>query len=372
MRAVSNPQGKCLWLMCWRTDRCLAKGLHCQLPISKRKSRPTEALQQEPDHAPHVSTSATPPTKKTRVSQIANNIRQLPTKVVNIIRSSAAYVGTGVIGPIFTHLKQRIGTRLTPPLWIATHFLLKKRAVQLARHSTELLDAVWIDNPQMAQNAFSTFITDKLGYLEETLCERARKSLEEQSLIWKMSLQQMRETTSWMQPQLSQLAGPDAVWVDTCVLGDVSKYSNSAWDKLFRNTDELHEFMYSSEAPFRSPLCEVGLCALIGILEPEDEIALSQRYFWQLTGMMGCEENESSEITHYMCTVEFVANCRDKWGNELECHFSIQCCVQNCGALTSRSIRAVPTPPSLRELDRAVANPRPSYACTINTEKLFF
>ena len=295
MRAVSNPQGKCLWLMCWRTDRCLAKGLHCQLPISKRKSRPTEALQQEPDHAPHVSTSATPSTKKARVSQIVNNIRQLPAKVLTWTQG---HTWNTAIGPLFNHLKQRIVGSLTRPtgcLWVATHFLLKKRAVQLARHSTELLDAVWIDNPQMAQNAFSTFITDKLGYLEETLCERARKSLEEQSLIWKMSLQQMRETTSWMQPQLSQLAGPDAVWVNTCVLGDVSKYSNSAWDKLFRNTDELHEFMYSSEAPFRSPLCEVSLCALIGILDPEDEIGLSQQYFWQFTELMGCSFTESSE-----------------------------------------------------------------------------
>ena len=51
-----------------------------------------------------------------------------------------------------------------------------------------------------------------------------------------------------------------------------------------------------------------------------------------------------------MITVDFVANCRDKWGNELECNFSIQCCIQNCGGLTSRSIRAVPTPPSLKEL----------------------
>ena len=207
MRAVSNPQGNCLWLMCWLTDRCLAKDLHCQLPKTKRTNRPTEALQQKSDHAPRVSTSATPPTKKARVSQIANNIRQLPAKVLNFNRT-AAYMGprvNGAIGPLFTHLKPRIETHPTGCLWAATHFLLKKRALQLGRHSTELLDAVWIDNPQMAQNAFTTFFTDKLGYLEETLCEIAQKSLEEQSLIWKMSLQQMCETTSWMQPQLSQL-----------------------------------------------------------------------------------------------------------------------------------------------------------------------
>jgi len=263
----------------------------------------------------------------------------------------------GAIGPLFTHLKQRVGiVGSKGGLWIATHVLLKKKAIRLARHSTELLDAVfWIDNPQMAQNAFSTFFTRKLGYSEETLCQKAQKSLENQSLIWKMSLQQMRETTSWMQPQLSQLAGPDAVWVNTCVLGDVSKYSNSAWEKLFRNKDELHEFMHSSEAPFQSPLCEVGLCALIGIMDPEDEIALSQQYFWELTESKGCSSTESSEITHFMCTVNFVADCRDKWGNELECCFSIQCCTQNCGALTSRSIRALPTPPSLKRL--AEVNP---------------
>ena len=35
--------------------------------------------------------------------------------------------------------------------------------------------------------------------------------------------------------------------------------------------------------------------ALIGIVDPEDEIALSQQYFWQFTELMGCSFTESSE-----------------------------------------------------------------------------
>jgi len=308
--------------------------------------------------------ASAPPIKKSRIemSRIVNNVRQLPSKVANFLRSSAAYMGAGVngaIGEIYALVQKKLsGTRAIGCMWLATHFLLKRKAIQQARSSSRkdvILDTVWIDNPQMVQNAFCSYFTDKLGHLEEVLCERARNSLKDQLQIWGMSVQQVKESTSWMPPRLSQPDGPDAVWVTSCVLGEVSKFSNPAWDRLFRNQEELNELMQSEAAPLESPLCECGLFALVGILNPEDELELARQYFWQFLSpdfkSYSIVETSGAETTHYETMIEFVATCRDKWGNELECGFWIQCNLANCGALITRSIRVIPEPQQLHALE---------------------
>jgi len=362
-------------------DRCFAKGLPCTRPLPKRKSRPTETQQRTKVKAEPVtqistaapgqiqSSSAPDQASSQKKQKIASPFKDQVIEKVNevctFLRTSAASVGAGINGAledVHDLLYKRIGHPCKGRMWLAAHMLLRQRVVQRSRNSRLVLDASWIDNPQMVQNAFSSFFTAKLGHVKERFIENAQNSVEAQALIWQMSLQQMRETTSWMPSQMCQLNGPDAVFQTACVIGEVSKYSNAAWDQLFRNKDELHKFMESNPESFKSPLCEVGLFALVGILNPEEEKALAKRYFWGVLGQgFKCySDANSSEIAHYIWTIEFEATCRDKYGNVIECGFWIQSCLQNAGGLVSRSVRAIPAPKDLNTMVTEEAGTAPT------------
>jgi len=169
-----------------------------------------------------------------------------------------------------------------------------------------------------------------------------------------MSVEQFHHSQWWIPAHIPQLNGPDPVYVTAVVLGQVSKHSNLAWDRLFRNSTELEDLLQSSEDALKSPLCKVGLFPLVGVFTSvEDEKIVADQYFWHCgTNLKGIENVHNSEMDHCYSHLEFSASCRDKHDNELECAVRIVVCVQASGALLSRTIRIIPKPPCLRRNSR--------------------
>jgi len=187
------------------------------------------------------------------------------------------------------------------------------------------------------------------SYFHLTLRQRAHASLENLCLERLLTLEQLQRSPWWIPPHVPQLNGPDAVFVASAVLGVMSKTSNMAWDQLFRNSEELNELLDSNADLLKSPLCQVSLFALIGVLSSaEDEKLLSEKYFWAFPKFLKTQTAGNSEVDHYDSQLDFAATCKDRHGNDLECYFRIHHCLQNCGALISRTIRCIPKPAPLR------------------------
>ena len=93
----------------------------------------------------------------------------------------------------------------------------------------------------------------------DALCARARQALCEDQLLL------MGMNCSWVPSHLPQLCRPDAVFITTCLLGNVKKYTNHAWNRLnCRTVDEMYEFTKTLTTP--QPLAMGGLFPLIGVI----------------------------------------------------------------------------------------------------------
>jgi len=253
------------------------------------------------------------------------------------------------------HDKFKFGLdRYNGAIWMAAFLALRRRVVKEEQKKNAYCLLHLESN---VTSAYRTYFTQLQGYAEDILCKRAQDALESICLQKQMSLEQFQHSPWWIPAHIPQLNGPDPVWVASMVLGVRSKRSNFAWDRLFRNSTELEDFLASSVDALKSPLCKVGLFPLIGIFNSvEDEQKVADQYFWHCgttwKGKMCSipKLDHNSEMEHYHSHVEFSASCRDKHGNDLECGFRIACCAQTSGALMSRTIRAIPKPPALNRL----------------------
>ena len=227
---------------------------------------------------------------------------------------------------------------------------LKRRAVQteLKVNFEEICGTPSDSNSPCT--AYRSYFTRMQGHAEGLLCKRAQDALESVCRKEQKSVEQFHQSLWWIPAHIPQLNGPDAVYVTTAVLGVVSKHSNLAWDRLFRNTTELEDLLESSEDAVKSPLCKVGLFPFIQILNSvEDEQVLADKYFWSCgTSFKGSINAHNSEVDHYASHLDFSTGCHDKYGNEMECSFRITVCLQTCGALLSRTIRCIPKPSRLK------------------------
>ena len=288
------------------------------------------------------------PTSKARLVTAADAvvpaIKQVPASSADsgVVRSAA---DSGVVRSVYAAFRDLVGVHIGGYTWLATHMLLRRNAIQQERDSKVLLDSTWFEDPQGSHHVMCKYLIDMIGPATNCLCSKARKSLENECLVhYQMSIEQMSLTSAWIPNHLPQLCGPDAVFQTTIVLGVVSKYSNPAWDRLFRSKDEIQQFMQTEQA-VGSPLCEVGLFPLIGLLDRRDERALANKYFKDcLTGFKGTRFEGSSKVAHYASLTEFVATCVDKRGKLIECGFWITCSLQNHGAVVVRTIRCIPLP----------------------------
>ena len=86
----------------------------------------------------------------------------------------------------------------------------------------------------------------------------------------------------WIPRHLPQLCGPDGVFVSTVVFGKISKYSNSAWDKILPDVSEVNAYIkMQQDNPKPSPLVGVGLNCLFSIVPDESQQrALASKYSW--------------------------------------------------------------------------------------------
>ena len=267
--------------------------------------------------------------------------------VCSIVQTSTAFLSDGA-DKLHSILHDKFGCaldRYNGALWFAAFMTLKRRAAQtgptFGEKFPELFDKSYV---------LTSYFTRFPDYAGSILCQRAYDSLENLCLERLLTLEQLQGSNWWIPQHIPQLNGPDAVYVTSAVLGVMSKTSNMAWDQLFRNSEELNELLESNADLLKSPLCQVSLFPLVGVLSSaEDEKLLSDKYFWTCgTDWRGTWTAGNSEVDHYDSQLDFAANCRDKYGNDMECYFRIQHCLQNCGALISRTIRCIPKPAPLK------------------------
>ena len=341
-------------------NRCFQKGLECSAagPDSGLLAAKTEASSVP---APRCvksthSVQAIPAPRNAITNEAAKRSRlgTVMDVVCSAVDTSAALLSAGadkLHGILHDKVKFAVD-RYTGAVWVAAFMTLKRRAVQteLKVNFDETCGTPGDRDSNSPRAAYRSYFTRMQGHTEDLLCKRAHDALESVCRKELKSVEQFHQSLWWIPAHIPQLNGPDAVYVTTAVLGVVSKHSNLAWDRLFRNTTELEDFLESSEDAVKSPLCKVGLFPFIQILNSvEDEQVLADKYFWSCgTSFKGSMNAHNSELDDYASHLEFTTSCHDKHGNEMECGFWITVCLQTSGALLSRTIRCIPEPSRLK------------------------
>lgn len=299
------------------------------LALAAKASRPSKC--KRPIKQPLDALGAAP-TKKSRMQKVASAVREAFSGCLDRINMvwDAVQARMSIVG------------NMGGCKWLATYMILRKIAVASERDPHCILDSAWLSNERKVQNCFLRYVTEQImGKGVNQMCSNARQSLEKDCQNQQISIETMQSTSSWV-PQLPQMNGPNAVFLTTSVLGKVTKYSNSAWDSMFRNKDELHRYLQNSTAATKSPLVEFGLFALIGLIDPEQESVVAKQYCWSMLSWQSFLVADESEVAYYYSCTDFESTCTDKWGNKIECTILIDYCLLNYGARSSRMIQCIP------------------------------
>ena len=281
------------------------------------------------------------PPKRSRIDTVMN-------AVSSAIQTSVARLSAGA-AKLHATLHDKFGSALdgcNGARWMAATMALKRHAVQANPYV--MFEGKYVNfrtNSEAPLSVYMSYFTRMKGQAEAMLCQTAESSFREMRQERGISLEEFQRSSWWIPKHVPHLNGADAVFEVTAVLGVVSKHSNPAWDQLFRNSSEIQALLESSEDALKSPLCQVGLFALVGLLNTaEEEKILADNYFWTC----GTNWKWTSTTASYDSHLEFATTCRDKYGNMIECNVRIDCCLQNHGALVSRTIRILPKPPRLK------------------------
>ena len=281
------------------------------------------------------------PQKRSRIDTVINAVGSAVEKSVALLSAGAAKLHATLHNKFGSALDGCNGAR-----WMAAHMALKRHAIQA--NPDTVFDQKYSQlnpyNSEAPMNTYMSYFTRMKGQAEAMLCQTAELSFREMREERGLSLEDFQRSSWWIPKHVPQLNGNDAVFVASSVLGAMSKHSNPAWDQLFRNSSEIQEFLESSEDALKSPLCQVGLFPFVGLLNTaEEEKRLADHYFWTCGTGMKWTATSASYDSH----IEFATTCRDKYGNMIQCHFRINACLQNHGALVSRTIRCIPKPSRL-------------------------
>ena len=283
------------------------------------------------------------PKKRCRIDTVVNAVSSA---VQTVVVQSVALLSAGA-EKLHAMLNDKFGCALdgyNGARWMAGFMALKRHAVQA--NLCEVKCGLGNENSEAPLNTYMSYLSQMKGHAEAMLCQAAKLSFREMRQERGLSLEEFQRSPWWIPKHIPHLNGPDAVFVTSGVLGMVSKHSNPAWDQLFRNSGEINDLLELSEDALKSPLCQVGLFPLIGLLNTaEEEKRLADHYFWTC----GTTLKWTATSASYDSQLDFATTCRDKYGNMIQCAFRINCCLQNHGALLSRTIRCIPKPPRLKK-----------------------
>ena len=281
------------------------------------------------------------PKKRSRIGTVMNAVSSAAQTSVALLSAGAAKLHATLHDKFGSALDGCNGAR-----WMAAHMVLQHHAVQANPYV--MFEGKYVNfrtNSEAPLSVYMSYFTRMKGQAEAMLCQTAESSFREMRQERGISLEEFQRSSWWIPKHVPHLNGADAVFEVTAVLGVVSKHSNPAWDQLFRNSSEIQALLESSEDALKSPLCQVGLFALVGLLNTaEEEKILADNYFWTC----GTNWKWTATTASYDSHLEFATTCRDKYGNMIECNVRIDCCLQNHGALVSRTIRILPKPPRLK------------------------
>jgi len=306
-------------------DRCQRKNLKCVRKLSTRYTRAPPS-QPAPAESGQVTTQEVNQQVKQPVKQPG-----VVQKVWNGMRQVSTYVASGMYSMLENKLSGILAMGTPCHLkWFLAYSLLRGEVVrdQLAPTAPLMhVEARWLFDWSLAWKKV-------LEVGPDALCARARRSLRQDPAT-------MEKNCMWIPGHLPQLHGPDAVFITTGVLGKVSKYTNSAWDRRFRTVDQMHEF--NKTLTTRQPLATVGLFPLIGVIPAVSQQEVVNKYFFDgvlrsnMTPICG-----TTIAADYTSCTEFRSRCDDKFGNSFECNVSIFTCLQHEGAAFVRVIRCMP------------------------------
>jgi len=323
-------------------DRCQRKGLNC---VRKQSTRFTQESQT------HIVIPEDDP--KVKLEKHQGVVR----KALNSVQQVTTYVASGLYSMLENKLNGILAMGGASHIPCVIAFCLLRREVDVnwsknEPYSVELEGHWFYDGGSCWPAACK-----KVLAVGDALCARAHRSLCRDPAI-------MQRNCLWIPAHLPQLHGPDAVFITTGILGKVSKYTNHAWNRHFRNVDEMHDLMQTLTTP--QPLAEVGLFPLIGVIPAASQREVTNKYFWDFIlrtdSSTVCDASSAAEFTS---RTEFTSDCDDKFGNAVECLVTVYTCFQHEGAVFIRVIRCMPvsrrlesqarSPPDITVLPRPVS-----------------
>ena len=208
--------------------------------------------------------------------------------------------------------------------------------------SSRTATETWNYSPLQQQITTLKNVAAWAGLGPDVLCKRATASVCD-----KYDPQALQCDCSWIPSHMPRLESAEPLFIATCVLGVVSRYSNAAWDDQFLSVEKLTAWLDQSlilePIPERSAsaLALVGLFPLLPIFPEELHHKIATKYSGMLTNSPRVLHSDE-EPPGYSCSVEIVTRGRSKHGEEFSILLSIECVFESYGGLLTRQIRCVP------------------------------